>query len=103
MAFPNINAQQETNRKILEDLQLKKQLLQKGVSPANLTSPSMTQFMPTNQQTSNIQAPDQIPLNSTARTAWQQATTQSFGFFIPTDSAFGNIILPVLPRCDTPK
>ena len=29
-----------------------------------------------------------------------QATSQSFGYFIHQDSAFGNLILPVLPRVE---
>ncbi|CAD7089744.1 unnamed protein product [Hermetia illucens] len=105
MAFPTISAQQEiNNRKILEDLQLKKQLLQKGVSPVvtsipNLTvvsaNPSMPQFLPSAPQPA--QQADS-PVNTTARTAWNQANTQSFGFFVPQDSVFGNSILPVLPR-----
>lgn len=100
MAFPTISAQQETTRKILEDLQIKKQLLQKGVSPPIPILPttnSMTQFMPTTQ----VPIPtttDTIPLNSTARSA----NSNSNGFFIPQDSIFGNSILPVLPRLDNP-
>lgn len=39
-----------------------------------------------------------LSLNSLARTAWQQANSQSTGFFVPQDSVFGNNILPVLPR-----
>lgn len=38
-------------------------------------------------------------LSSIQRGAVIQAQA-SFGFFIPTDSLFGNVILPVLPRFD---
>lgn len=108
MAFPTISAQQEiNNRKILEDLQIKKQLLQKGVTSVVAAIPnttittsnsSMPQFMPANP----LQLQPDTPINSTSRTAWNQANTQSFGFFVPQDSIFGNSILPVLPRFDNP-
>lgn len=38
------------------------------------------------------------PASNIGRTAWAQASNQSFGFFISQDSLFGNNILPVLPR-----
>lgn len=109
MAFPTINAQQElNNRKILEDLQIKKQLLQKGVGPVASTIPgiintnplSMPLFMQTGNQQQTQQQNDAV-LNNSSRTAWNQATNQSSGFFVPQDSVFGNSILPVLPRFDT--
>lgn len=40
--------------------------------------------------------------NSLGRAAWIQANNQSFGFFVPQDSVFGNNILPVLPRSTNP-
>ncbi|XP_055682826.1 SOSS complex subunit C homolog [Lutzomyia longipalpis] len=106
MAFPSLNAQQElNNRKILEDLQIKKQLLQKGVSPVVTTIPSVPANnsglgLPQYMQMS--QPPSDVILNAPARAAWNQAHTQSFGFFVPQDSAFGNSIIPVLPRFDPP-
>lgn len=39
-------------------------------------------------------------VNSPARVALRQAQETSFGFFVPQDSAFGNLFLPVLPRFD---
>lgn len=70
------------NRKILEDLELKKQLLLKtGAAP----TPTVTH--PTTPGTSDSH--------------FQRAQAlQSTGFFITTDSAFGNSILPVLPRIE---
>jgi len=32
-----------------------------------------------------------------------QVTQNSFGYFVQQDSAFGNFILPVLPRLEPPK
>ena len=92
----------ELNKKILEDLQLKKQLLQKGGSPVAITTTSPTaaltipQYM---QATVNPQQPD-LQVNSTSKAIWTQASNQSFGYFIPQDSLFGNSIIPVLPRHD---
>lgn len=43
-------------------------------------------------------------INPTVRAAWNQANTQSFGYFLlQQDSIFGNSILPVLPRFDNPQ
>ncbi|GAB0092210.1 SOSS complex subunit C homolog [Sergentomyia squamirostris] len=103
MAFPSLNAQQElNNRKILEDLQIKKQLLQKGVSPVVTSIPSNNSTLGLPQYMQMSQPPTDVILNAPARAAWNQAHTQSFGFFVPQDSAFGNSIIPVLPRFDTP-
>lgn len=146
MAFPTINAQQGevmnytdsfwgynivipiaelNNRKILEDLQIKKNLLQKGVGPVStipgiinsnpLSMPLVSIFIFTSQcrvvflmcyifqlmQTGIQQQTDSVQNNS-SRTAWNLATNQSSGFFVPQDSVFGNNILPVLPRFDNP-
>lgn len=107
MAFPNPNSQDVT-KKILEDIQIKKQLLQKGVSPvtssistapAGLTIPQYMQA--TNQaqsSTSSSQPSSESSINATAKAVWNQALSQSYGFFIPQDSLFGNSIIPVLPR-----
>lgn len=100
MAYQATNAREIANRKILEDLQLKKQLLLKqGVVP-NLSStpitPSIQVGTPTNIP-ANV-APDVHVMSSTQRAALIHAHTQSFGFFVPQDSSFGNSILPVLPR-----
>lgn len=83
------------NRKILEDLQLKKQLLLKqGVAPT-LTSTALPVLgSPT------VAIADGFSMSSVQRTALQAANSQSTGFFITQDSSFGNYILPVLPRFD---
>lgn len=132
MAFPQPNAQRGiachidsihfftiirmvlelTNRKILEDLQLKKQLLLKqGVQPT-LNPSSLSAFSAT-----NVSSSDGHSINSAQRAALQTANAQSMGFFITQvnvvqvnnvrlmirfkDSSFGNLILPVLPRFDS--
>ncbi|KAK8778905.1 SOSS complex subunit C homolog [Amblyomma americanum] len=93
MAFQPPTARQELqNRKILEELQQKKQLLLKqnqvNASPASLPS------------TTTANATDAHALTTSQRTALQHAHSSSVGFFIPQDSSFGNLILPVLPRFD---
>ena len=41
-------------------------------------------------------------ISSNQRQALDQANKTSFGYFIPQDSSFGNIILPVIPRISPP-
>lgn len=105
MAFPSSNAQADVTKKILEDIQIKKQLLQKGVSPvtpnisatpAGLTIP---QYVQATSQAQSIQ-PVESTINATTKAVYNQALSQSYGFFIPQDSLFGNNIIPVLPRFD---
>ncbi|XP_059216303.1 SOSS complex subunit C homolog isoform X2 [Stomoxys calcitrans] len=98
MAFPILGAQQETNRKILEDLQIKRQLLQKGVNPVaditNLNSP-IAQLLgqPTEfPQSSGVQTVPRSVFNPTSAT--------TLGFFVSQDSHYGNSFIPVLPRLD---
>lgn len=99
MAFPQPNAQRElTNRKILEDLQLKKQLLLKQGVASTLNSSSLPVLGSTNINNSESHA---NAMSSVQRAALQQANAQSMGYFISQDSSFGNLILPVIPRFDT--
>lgn len=75
-------------KKILEDIQAKKQQLhQKPITLGN-TPPAGLQ-----QGASTVD-------NSAAARALRTANEQSFGFFVPQNSAFGNLFLPVLPRFD---
>ncbi|CAH1645932.1 unnamed protein product [Spodoptera littoralis] len=112
MAFPQPNAQRElTNRKILEELQLKKQMLLKqgAVAPLTATSISLTQPNPVSQlpmcsippvsATAGFpQLPEANIVNTSHRAALQHANATSCGYFVSQDSSFGNQILPVLPR-----
>ncbi|XP_064476730.1 SOSS complex subunit C-like isoform X1 [Ornithodoros turicata] len=91
MAFQPPTARQEMqNRKILEELQQKKQLLLKQgqVSASPTSLPAAT----------GAAAGDAHALTTSQRTALQHAHSSSIGYFIPQDSSFGNLILPVLPR-----
>lgn len=74
------------NQRILEDLQIKKQLLQGATASAG-QSVVIPQYM-------------QMSVSEPTATAPLAALSnqQTFGYFINQDSAFGNTILPVLPR-----
>nr|CAH7727969.1 unnamed protein product [Callosobruchus chinensis] len=97
MAFPQPNAQRElANRKILEELQLKKQLLLKQGVASTLNTSSLPGI-----GSATVQSADGHSMNPLQRTALQTANAQSTGFFISQDSSFGNLILPVLPRFET--
>lgn len=104
MAFPQPNAQRElANRKILEELQLKKQLLLKqGVAPT-LNSAALPVLGSTVGPVAVSQNSDGHLTNSVQRAALQAANAQSTGYFISQDSSFGNHILPVLPRFEQTK
>jgi len=78
---------QQDSRKILEDINFKKQQMQKGLATITSQPPVQSQ-------------PYEPPVNSLARATLTQAQSSSFGYFIPQDSQFGNTILPVLPRFD---
>jgi hypothetical protein len=96
MAFPQPNAQRElANRKILEDLQLKKQLLLKQGVASTLNSSALPVLGST-----TVPQSDGYSMSSLQRAALQTANSQSTGYFISQDSSFGNLILPVLPRFD---
>ncbi|CAG9585198.1 unnamed protein product [Danaus chrysippus] len=115
MAFPQPNAQRElTNRKILEELQLKKQMLMKqgAVAPLTATTISLAQPSPVSQlpmcsipplsATAGFpQLPEANIVNTSHRAALQHANATSWGFFVSQDSSFGNQILPVLPRFES--
>ncbi|CAG2109711.1 unnamed protein product [Medioppia subpectinata] len=105
--------QEQQRNKILEDLQKKQQLLKQqsisgqsstGVAMASNSSatptPSSTTGPAVGQTTAAAldTASTSGPISSSQRSALNHANNNSFGFFIPQDSSFGNLILPVLPR-----
>ncbi|ALC45164.1 CG42374, partial [Drosophila busckii] len=105
MAFPTSSAQQElTNRKILEEIQTKKQLLIGGLGTGLNQMPS-PQLL--GQPTVCAEFPQSICVTSSAigtlsapRTAFNPTSSTTLGFFIPQDSYFGNSFIPVLPRLE---
>jgi len=95
------SAKIDQQRKILEDLERQKKLLKAGGSPASLGpgSPGLPGGSP-GQGAGQVSGSvgEGGHLTSGQRSALEAANKSSFGFFIHQDSAFGNIILPVIPR-----
>ncbi|EFN86335.1 SOSS complex subunit C homolog [Harpegnathos saltator] len=101
MAFSQSNSRELQNRKILEELQLKKQmLLKQGVAPS-LTSSLAVSSTGSASNISTTQSSDGIAMSASQRAALHNAHAASFGYFVTQDSSFGNLILPVLPRFDS--
>ncbi|XP_016983509.2 SOSS complex subunit C homolog [Drosophila rhopaloa] len=109
MAFPTTSAQQaETNRKILEEIQTKKQLLAGGLINLGLTGTTNQMTappllgQPTTATSPDFQVGVGIATNatSTARSAFNPTSSTTLGFFVPQDSYFGNSFIPVLPRLE---
>lgn len=80
----------DQQRQILEDLKRQQKLLKSGGGPNLLIN-----NIPTSQPQQNLL---ESHLPSGQRSALESANKSSFGYFIPQDSSFGNIILPVIPR-----
>jgi len=109
--------QEHQNRKLLEQIQEKKKRLQHGSHHApsahKFEIPSASAMVPPPVQSPGSAPPAIVPgyseaeyakiANPQQRQAFKHAHTNSVGYFITQDSAFGNLILPVLPRMpDTP-
>jgi len=111
MAFPLQGGQESQNRQILQDLQQKRQMLlnqgQAGtgnIGPNLSTSRSTGPEASTSTSVPNIK-PHEAPIirnpadmSISQRQALEHANATSSGYFISQDSAYGNLILPVLPR-----
>ena len=80
----------DQQRKILEDLERQKKnlLLKSGSSSGSVTS-SVTPPAPSTPVTDGAGG---------RQSAVELANKTSLGYFIHQDSAFGNVILPVIPR-----
>jgi len=87
------------NRKILEDINAqKRQLLLKQpteAAPVYGVSP-----VPVVGQQPGVIGSDNHMLSTSQRTALTFANSNSSGWFLPQDSSFGNLILPVIPRLE---
>ena len=79
----------DQQRKILEELAREKKLIKSGNTLGMSSAPSSS--------ISEGQA------HVAVGRALETANKTSYGFFIHTDSAFGNVILPVIPRIPPPK
>ena len=101
-AFTNPSAAKiDQQRKILEDLERQKKALKSNNSSniAATTSSSSSALTGTAGGFGpGADGHQQLQLSSNQRMAMDQASKTSFGYFIPQDSLFGNLILPVVPR-----
>lgn len=108
-AFNNPSAGKiDQQRKILEELERRKKQINQQSSSSTGMSMTTNQMPNTNNTnntgSSNSTNPVESPhmLSSTQRSAMEGANKTSFGYFIPQDSSFGNLILPVIPRIPNP-
>lgn len=85
---------EDKNRKILEELHKKQQLLKKQTSDVKSSNPVDDQSV----KGDPVGLVGSQSASNRERVALAHALTNSFGFFISQDSAFGNLVLPVLPR-----
>ena len=101
----------DQQRKILEELERQKKLLNKGNSAAtSATAPASSaaaaastasapvSLPPTGALQQDPSSPNSPLLSANQRSALEAAAKTSFGYFIAQDSSFGNTILPVIPR-----
>lgn len=83
----------DQQRKILEDLERqKKQLLKSGGGPSLPVGLPPVPLVPTTEGAAHLTA------SQRQSAALDSVTKSSLGYFIHQDSAFGNVILPVIPR-----
>ena len=116
----------DQQRKILEELERQKKLLNKGnvaastsasapgsAAPASASSSSSAAAAATSPgplslppgaalQQQDPSSPNSPLLSANQRSALEAAAKTSFGYFIAQDSSFGNTILPVIPRMAPP-
>ena len=112
----------DQQRKILEELERQKKLLNKGnaaaasasapasaasastASPATVASTASgpVSLPPGAALQQDPSSPNSPLLSANQRSALEAASKTSFGYFIPQDSSFGNTILPVIPRIGAP-
>ncbi|CAH3016639.1 unnamed protein product [Porites evermanni] len=104
MSFQSQGGQETQNRRILQDLQQKRQMLlnqgQGGVGNVGQRSmggaEASVPIVKVTHEAPVIRNPADMALSQ--RQALEHANTTSSGYFISQDSAYGNLILPVLPR-----
>merc|ERR1712004_611064 len=102
MAFqaPSVG-QGRANRKILEELEEKKKMLQRMNSQPSSHSPAPASTASPAAPAAAVAQPHSAevhPMTAAQRSALQHAHANSVGYFITQDSSYGNLILPVLPR-----
>lgn len=103
MSVPNpAPGQERQNRKILEILEEQKNRLRQQTSgPGSgmaATKDGPLAVIPSSTLPLNSNSSDSQHMAAAQKAALQHAHANSVGYFITQDSAFGNLILPVLPR-----
>lgn len=90
--------QEQQNRKILEDLQQQKKRLRLQTQPGtgSLGSQTRTKDGPPSSMSRDPGEAHHLAMQQ--RQALQHAHSNSAAYFVTQDSAFGNLILPVIPR-----
>lgn len=92
----------DQQRKILEELERQKKLLKVGNGAGLVaTPPPSLPVQPAGGSPAQAIISGEGRITSGQRNALESANKSSYGFFIPQDSDFGNIILPVIPRIST--
>lgn len=96
---PNLGQTQQ-NKKILQELEEKKRRMRSNTSSPIQSDPILQSL---STSTNNNLISSDNPIQPIQKQLQQQPfatfyNTNTFGYFINTDSAFGNQILPVLPR-----
>jgi len=100
---PNLGQAQQ-NKKILQELEEKKRRMRSNTASPIQSESSLLNFQ-SNTTNQNLNQPEtslqQQPLQRQQQQQQPSASfynTNTFGYFINTESTFGNQILPVLPR-----
>jgi len=113
------SAQEKQNRRLIEELAQTKQMMISQVggpntggtppvagmlvgAPGSGNSLSSASRVGASLLGNGIEVTD-AQRNARVAQALQAANTNSVGFFVPQDSSFGNLILPVLPRIPAPE
>jgi len=111
------SAQEKQNRRLIEELAQTRQMMISQAGGTNVvgntpapgmlggaagTTPSSAPRTGASLLGNGIEVTD-AQRNARVAQALQAANTNSVGFFVPQDSSFGNLILPVLPRIPPPE
>lgn len=93
----------DQQRKILEELERRKKQIGTQQMPMSnqISNTNNSNNTGTNSTNQIVESPHM--LNTTQKAAMDMANKTSFGHFIPQDSSFGNLILPVIPRIPPPQ
>ena len=92
------NADLRNRQNILQDLQQKQQLLQHGNAAAGNIPTTQHMLNRAAIKHETIRMDNPLLALTTRRNALEYASAHSSGYFVASDSTYGNPILPVIPR-----